>query len=129
MEDKREASFQYIITKIMSKKCLVCRGHGHYAKECPSKKKIDEQMKAVMQSCEWGAVKSSLMMNSYREFYQEYRNLMTEKFKRLHEDPDNSTEEAHPQFRPALPTSEPAPRSGTSTPVPEKSNIGNLPSE
>jgi len=67
---------KFIDKKIKEKFCLICRGQGHYAFECSTKKVIDKQAKRLRIAVEWGYVKSQIMMNNYHQRNVEFAKLM-----------------------------------------------------
>lgn len=75
--DKRRMAL-FVLGRMKEIKCLICRGFGHYAYQCTSRKKADKMMKNVELSCEWGDIKSNIMLENYAEKNRIYNSLMNE---------------------------------------------------
>lgn len=54
-------------------------GHGHFSYECTTKKRLDKHAKMMDITCEWGAVKSTVMAANYDTFKELYRSKMKER--------------------------------------------------
>lgn len=69
----------YLYSTIRKRNCLICRGVGHYAYECSTKKKMDKHNKMLDLGCEWGSTKAHIMIDSYAGKRKIFQRLMREK--------------------------------------------------
>lgn len=73
---------EYTLERFRLRRCKVCLGVGHQAYQCTTKKRLDKHAKAMDTTCEWGDVKSQIMMDNYNKFSFQYRLTMQEKAKK-----------------------------------------------
>lgn len=69
---------KYIISRLITMKCLFCRGIGHFASECTTKKIADTHSKHIRNTCEWGAMKSYIRMKNQHRRNDIYNYIMSE---------------------------------------------------
>lgn len=73
-----DKSLKFIISGVMRRKCLVCKGNGHYAKQCSVKARLDENLRTIGLGSNWGSLKSNIIMKNFLDFKKEYKKLMIE---------------------------------------------------
>lgn len=75
--EKRMALF--VTDKLFLRKCHVCRGLGHYAYQCTTKRRVDKTVKTIDMSLEWGKLKSLVMAYNYHEKKIIYKRIMSQR--------------------------------------------------